>query len=311
VCIYPGAAAQLRSAAGRARDPAFKLMAPGGDGWTDYQTCCCCCCLVRPTQSARSGCNKRTDYQTCCCCLARPAPAARRAATNGRTTRPAAAASPGRPQQPGRAARATDGRTTRPAAAASLGRPQRPHRAATDGRTTRPAAAASLSRPQRTGRRSALGAVNSSEYYCGSCSAVRRARAAQPAARREGGSGGADCEGGNGKCGVRRRPGAGGLRGGERHGRASDAGPNLYNRNARPGRHAVTGHREARPESVRRSDGQPSRSLLRRATVAESAREPESRSAPGRGRESPRGGTGQADRDSALCKPVRHSSYSG
>jgi hypothetical protein len=35
-----------------------------------------------------------TDYQTCCYCLARPAPAAGRAATDGRTTRPAASAGP-------------------------------------------------------------------------------------------------------------------------------------------------------------------------------------------------------------------------
>jgi hypothetical protein len=44
--------------------------------------------------AARPGGDGWTDYQTCCCCFARPAPAARPGETNGRTTRPAAAAGP-------------------------------------------------------------------------------------------------------------------------------------------------------------------------------------------------------------------------
>jgi hypothetical protein len=53
------------------------------------------------------------------------------AATDGRTTRPAASLGP--PLRPGCAV--TDGRTTRPSAAASPCRPLRPGRAAYDGRT--------------------------------------------------------------------------------------------------------------------------------------------------------------------------------
>ena len=109
--------------------------------------------VVRPSVAARPGRRGRPSSRSGSLSVRPLWPG--RAATDGRTTRPAAAASPGRTLRPGRAA--TDGRTTRPAAA-SLGRPLGPGRAATDGRTTRPAAAGYLAKAQVDyGKRYVLG----------------------------------------------------------------------------------------------------------------------------------------------------------
>ena len=108
--------------------------------------CCCCCCRRRCRLCRRHGLDSYDGHQ-CCCCFDRAWGGGARGARwlrqlhhlHSAGRRPASGS--GRFRLPDRAA--TDGRTTRSAAAASLGRPLRPGRAATDGRTTRPASAAS------------------------------------------------------------------------------------------------------------------------------------------------------------------------